>query len=641
MKKERNFYLKLTNVYRALEIIDSLPHATVGNKYLGTGSALHRITSEDVFAVISSPHYNASAMDGIATVARLTYGASESNPVVIDRSEYRPIDTGQPIPDGYDTVIPEEYIEYDDNGNAVIRQSFYPWDNIRIIGENIVKGDLLIPENSMIDEKAIPLLISGGCWKVKVKERLKVLVIPTGSEVISPSREDPSFLEPENLKDGMVIDYDSGLLSSILTGYYCDVEINEVVKDHPRQLEQVIKKSIDNYSFICIIAGSSAGRKDFTVDALKSMGDVLIHGINMMPGKPFLVSKVKNRVVFGIPGFPASAYFVTTIFLKRYIENVLGFKFIERKLEAHLSQNTPSKLGYHEPIRVSISNLYGKLKAVPLKRGASVFKSIYDSDGYFIIPSNSEGVKSGSTVNVVITDNNLVPEKRILFIGSNDLSIDIIKSLASKIAPDFRIVSINRGSMGGLSSLKNEESHFSPTHLLDPDTGTYNIRYIKQIFKTKRISLLGLAEREQGIIVQKGNPKGIKSIKDLPGIKFVNRQKGSGTRILFDYLLDKNGIKTSDIDGYSIELYTHTAICNFIKKGYADAGIGTLSAANVFDLDFIPIAKEEYEVAFYRDFMDDERFKLVYQLVQSKEFKTHLARIGGYDFNITGRLRNV
>ncbi len=639
--KERDYYLNLSPVSELKNIIETLPPVDLGLTEIDTKDSFGRITGENIYAKFSTPHYNAAAMDGIATTSKLTFGATESNPVTISKENYIAIDTGQPVPDNFDTVIPEEYIEYDNSGNVILYSSFHPWNNIRTIGEDIVKRDLIIPVNSIIDEKVITLLLASGNFRVKVKNKPEVLIIPTGNEIISPYHLLKNHKNIENLKDGTIIDYDSYMVSTLLHKFMCNTKILDIIPDNPEKLKEVIANYVDKYSFICIIAGSSAGRKDFTIDVLGNLGKILIHGIKMMPGKPFMIAQINDRVIFGIPGFPASAYFTTAIFIKRYIERLLNISFPDKIYNAVLSRNVPSKLGYDEYIRVAVAEIKGETKAIPLKRGASIFKSINDSDGYFVIPSGREGINKGEKIEVISLRDNLSPDKNILFIGSNDISIDVIKSILAEKKPEFRIISRNLGSMGGLSSLKNNETHFAPTHLLNPETGMYNIDYIREIFPDKKVLLLGVAEREQGIIVKKGNPHNIKSLKDIIGKRFVNRQKGSGTRILFDYLLKREGIDNSSIKGYNLELYTHTAICNFISKGYADCGIGTKASADIFDLDFIPIAVERYELAFYKEFSDDIRYKIIENIILSENFKKILSNIGGYSFNITGQLREV
>ena len=632
-KVERNIYLNLMSVNDVKKIIDKLEIPKLDSVTIKSSEAIGRITSNDIYARFSVPHYNAAAMDGIATKAEYTFGASETNPVTLPEEKYIQIDTGQPLPENYDSIIPEEEISYDKNGYVTIINAAHPWQNVRVIGEDIVKGDLLIPKNTVIQENAIPILFAGGIWEVEVIRKPKALIIPTGNEVVSPP--------VETLKDGMIIDYDSKLIANLLKMWGCEYEITDVIPDNPEALKNKLLEGVKDYDFLCIIAGSSAGRKDFTESVLKEVGNVLVHGVKMMPGKPFSLSTISGKTVFGIPGFPASAYFVTLLFLKQYIERIFSRSVKDNVVTCKLSQNVPSKLGYDELIRVAVAKINNEKKAIPLKRGASVFKSIYESSGYFTIPENSEGYSSGKDIEVHLFNNIKNFENNIIFIGSNDISIDFLKSLLKEHYPEFNLVSLNRGSMGGLVSLKNMETHFSPTHLFDPEENLYNTTYIKNILKNQKIILLGVAKRSQGIIVKKGNPLNINGIEDIPRVRFINRQKGSGTRILFDYLLDKKSIDKINIKGYDFELYTHMAICNFIQKGYADCGIGIKAATDAFNLDFIPIGHEEYELAFYEDFLNDKRYDIINKLINSQSFKSKLNKVGGYNLNITGRIRRV
>lgn len=593
------------------------------------------VLAEDVFASLSVPHYNAAAMDGIAVDAHDSFAATEKNPLRIPKDRYRLLNTGDPVHHPFNSVIPVEEITANENNEEegfTLYRSTYPWNHVRIVGEDIVKGQLIAPKNSIVDERMIPTLIAAGAWKVAVKRKPHALIIPTGDEIVRAP--------VQSLKEGEIIDFNSWMIYHLLQRWGCECDLHDPVKDDTRAIENALRKGTQNNELVILIAGSSAGGKDYSVKALESTGEVLVHGVKMMPGKPFLFGMVNGKTVFGIPGFAASAYYAMLVFVKLFVERLLAVHFTERVIRCELSQDIPSKPGYDEYIRVVVATIDRIIKAVPLKRGASLLKSLYEASGYFVIPAEAEGISRGKSVSVVLTDERFREDRNILLVGSNDLSIDILKSMAKDIS-DYTIVSLNRGSMGGLVALRNRETHLAPTHLLEPETGQYNVSFVKKIIPEARVSLIHIAKRSQGLIVQKRNPLGIEMVTDLKRVRFVNRQKGSGTRILLDFLLQKEGIDPHEIEGYFLELYTHMAVCGFIAGGYADCGMGIKSAADSFGLDFIPLIEEEYELAAYQDFFEDTRSMVLLDIIRAKDFRSRLEGLGGYNTEKTGQIRGV
>jgi putative molybdopterin biosynthesis protein len=192
--------------------------------------------------------------------------------------------------------------------------------------------------------------------------------------------------------------------------------------------------------------------------------------------------------------------------------------------------------------------------------------------------------------------------------------------------------------MGGIMALKRGETHIAPIHLLD-DKGEYNISYVKKYLGD--YAIIKLVKRIQGFMVKKGNPLDIKDFKDLTRVKFVNRQKGSGTRLLLDYYLKEYDINTESIIGYDREELTHLTVAAQIAGGSADCGLGVLSAANYMGLDFIEVCSEDYDIALPQDILDDEKFKAFYNIITSDVFKEIVDSIGGYDTKDSGRIIRV
>ena len=225
------------------------------------------------------------------------------------------------------------------------------------------------------------------------------------------------------------------------------------------------------------------------------------------------------------------------------------------------------------------------------------------TDGFCIIEQDDEGLEAGTEVNVVLSRDLDSLEHTVVSIGSHDIILDVIADLLPTLYSGIHLSSSHVGSMGGLLALRNGEAHMAPIHLLDENTGVYNVPVIKNLFTDRQIALIKGVGRTQGIMVKKGNPLGIKGIEDLPRCRYVNRQRGAGTRLLFDYKLKSLGIQPSGIEGYTREAATHMAVAAAIQGGSADTGMGVLSAAKAMDLDFIPVGIVPWfdEIHFWLD----------------------------------------
>jgi molybdopterin molybdotransferase/putative molybdopterin biosynthesis protein len=229
-----------------------------------------------------------------------------------------------------------------------------------------------------------------------------------------------------------------------------------------------------------------------------------------------------------------------------------------------------------------------------------------------------------------------------VMVGSHDLTLDLLANLLGRYYPPVFLSSHSVGSLGGILAIKNGNCHMAGSHLLDPETGEYNFPYIHTYLNGMELKVIHLVWREQGLFVQRGNPKKVKGLGDLlrKDITFINRQKGSGTRILLDQTLKNLSLDSNQIQGYGKEEFTHMAAAATVASGVADAGLGILSAARALDLDFIPIAKERYDVIIPSIYFEDEKVQKVIETIRSDEFKRMVSQMGGYDVSRTGELLN-
>ena len=611
--------------------------------------SLGRITAEAVIAKISSPFYHSSAMDGYAVRFTDTFGASERTPKKLKIDEQAVyVDTGDPMPEGFNAVIMIEDVNIVGSQQSAVgsqvtgvkNQEYIeiispvtPWQHVRVIGEDIVATELILPENQKIQPVDIGAMLAGGHVEVKVRRKPKVVIIPTGSEIVEPGSE---------LKKGDIIEYNSRILSSLVSEWGGESVRFRIIPDRLEDLKKAILDAHSMGDLIVVNAGASAGSEDFTAKAIKELGDVILHGVNIKPGKPVILGWIKGKPVLGIPGYPVSAYITFNLFAKPLIYRWQGLEIREPEiLKANISRQVASTLGQEEFLRVKVGKVGDNFIATPVSRGAGLLMSLVRADGFVRIPAMSEGIGAGTEIDVELMRSKSDIENTIVCIGSHDNALDLLANILKKRHPRFSLSSAHVGSMGGLISLKRGEAHLSGTHLLDEETGEYNVPFIKKLLPDRDILLVNLVYREQGLLVLKGNPKNIKGFEDLTrsDVIFVNRQSGAGTRLLTDKCLRELGITPKDVKGYEREEYTHMGVASAVLTGVADTGLAILASARALNLDFIPVAKERYDLAIPRTFFETEMLQHLIKIIREDiEFQDTVIRLGGYDISDMGKV---
>jgi putative molybdopterin biosynthesis protein len=576
-------------------------------------------------------------MDGYAVKFAETFGASETSPKSLSVSEQAAyVDTGDPIPDGFNAVIMIEdanLIRQGEKSFIEIIEPATPWQHVRIIGEDIVSTELILPENHKIRPVDIGAMLSGGHTEIKVWRRPRVAVIPTGSELVEPGTA---------LKKGDIIEYNSRILSSMIMEWGGKPVRFSPVPDDPELLRQALKNACELYDVVVMNAGSSAGSEDYTAGAIAALGTIILHGVDIKPGKPVILGWVMGKPVLGIPGYPVSAYITFTLFSKELIYRLQGIEPPEtEKMTATLSRQAASSLGQEEFLRVKLGKVGENVIATPVSRGAGVLMSLVRADGFVRIPATSEGYGAGTTVQVEMLRGKVEIENTIVCIGSHDNALDLLANLLKKKHPKFSLSSAHVGSMGGLIALKKGEAHMAGTHLLDEETGEYNISSLQKLLGDRGMLLINLVYRVQGFMVRKGNPKKIRDFRDLmrSDVCFINRQGGSGTRLLTDKHLRELGISPKQVTGYEREEYTHMGVASAVLTGIADTGMGILAAAHALGLDFIPVAKERYDLAIPKEYADAPNIVALLDIIRNdKEFRESVKALGGYDVLEMGKL---
>lgn len=600
-------------------------------EYIDVEKSLNRMSSEAIYANLSAPFYNCSAMDGIAVKAESTFLANEQNMIMLEESkDYIVVDTGDPIPKEFDAVIMvEDLLEKEDNSVKIIKPAI-PWQHIRCLGEDVVEKEMIIPSFHTIRPQDIGSMISGKIDKIQVFKEFKVGIIPTGTELID---------RHETPKIGDIIEFNSRLFEGLILEYEAVPIIYPIVEDNYEKIKTSVLRALEECDMVLINAGSSQGREDFTYDIIEELGEVCIHGLAIKPGKPAILGKINNKAVVGIPGYPVSAWVVMENIVKPVIRKSIYKEVKEKeKIEATLSKRVMSTLKYEEFVRVKLGLINNKYVATPIKRGAGTITTLVNADGVIRISQNVEGINEGEKVDIELLKDISEINNTIISIGSHDIVMDIINDeLIKESFGKVHLSSTHVGSFQGLLSIIKGESHIAPIHLFDVESETYNIPFINKYLE-EDVALIKLVKRTQGIIVKKGNPLNIKSVNDLINVRYINRQKGSGTRILFDYLLKKNNINKDDINGYEREEFTHMSLAKAIENGDADCGLGVYSAAHIFDLDFIPICEEEYDLLLKKDMLNSKYINSLLSTINKESFINKVKSLGGYNLENMGEV---
>ncbi|HXX59605.1 MAG TPA: molybdopterin biosynthesis protein, partial [Dehalococcoidales bacterium] len=539
--------------------------------------------------------------------------------------------TGNAMPPGTNAVIMVEDIQvYGEE--AEIQAAVPPWQHVRLFGEDIVATELVLPVNHLIQPHDLGAMTAAGVTEIEVRRKPRVAVIPTGSELVTPDAIPTA---------GKIIEFNSLVLSELIREWGAETQRHAIVPDDKQLLLKAVSGALAENDIVVINAGSSAGSRDYTSTIVEELGKVIVHGIAIKPGHPTILGIAQNKAVIGIPGYPVSALITTELVVKPLVYKLQGMvPPALPRARAVVNRKMPTPLGQDEFVRVTLGRIGDRLVATPLSRGAGVIMSLVRADGLLRIPRFSQGLESGDTAEIELRRPLEEIENTIVAIGSHDLSLDILNSLLHQHYPGKRLSSAHVGSLGGLIALKRKEAHIAGTHLLDENTGEYNFSYIKQYIPGEKTVLMNLVYRQQGLMVMKRNPKHITCLADLlrSEVSFVNRQRGSGTRVLLDYKLKEAGLDAGKITGYNREEFSHTAVAAIVSSGAADVGLGVFAAAKALGLDFIPLLKERYDLAIPLGFYESPLLQPLLAIIRGEEFQKLIASLGGYDISETGKV---
>jgi putative molybdopterin biosynthesis protein len=647
---KRKIFKTLMSIEEAIEkFYEYFKPSTIGTEEIPLEKAFGRIVSEDIIAKVDIPPFDRAAMDGYAVRAEDTYGASEDNPIrlkllgkieagekpsiEVHEGEAIEIATGAPIPKGANAV---EMIEYthQENGYVYLYKPTTPGENIIAAGSDIMSGELVLREGQRITSREMGVLAAIGLNKVKVYKKPKVAIISTGNELLPPGKP---------LEYGKIYDINSSSLIGAVIESGGDPIFLGIARDDLNEIKEIIKKALNQADIVITSGSTSVGAGDKLYAIIDELGypGIIVHGLTVKPGKPTIIAIVNGKPIFGLPGYPSSALMIFSILVSHVIRRMAGIKdYNERiSINAKIPFKVFSAKGRREflPVHLIKDESLNYL-AYPIQKDSGAISSLSIADGFIEIKENQEFLEEGEIVKVNLFGSRLNLADLVI-IGSHCIGIDVLIRIIKKIDPSIYIKTINVGSIGGLYAIKRGEADIAGIHLFDETTSEYNKPFIEKYDLLGKVLLIKGYTREQGFIVAKGNPKKIHWFDDLlkDNVSFINRNRGSGTRVLIDFYL-KNLSKEKglsfeklikSIKGYDFEVKSHSAIASAVLNEKADVGVGIKTVALMNGLDFIPIINEHYDFVIPKSRLNKKSIQVFLSALKSNEFKEELKKVPG------------
>ncbi|MBW6517877.1 MAG: molybdopterin biosynthesis protein [ANME-2 cluster archaeon] len=580
-----------------------------------------RVLACDIIASVDVPGFDRASMDGYAVRARDTYTAREDRPVklhltgkvetgyipdvIVSKDTAVEISTGAMMPEGADAVVMVEYTR-SDKKNIDIQRPVSVNENVIHAGSDIMVGERVLEAGTRLTSREIGVLAAVGMKQIPVKD-LIVGLISTGSELVEPGAE---------LTPGTVYDINSYSLGEAVSECGGSVKQYGIVKDHRPDMEQILARAVNECHLVLTSGSTSAGVGDVMYHIIAEQGELLLHGIDIKPGKPVIIGIIDGTPVFGLPGYPASALTIFNEFTAPLIRSALGLPGSRSKVMAHLAVDFYSA-GRRQLLPVGLV----RGMAYPVDKGSGAISTLAHADGFIEIEPLVEMLAAGDEVEVILVGDIKSPD--VLFIGSHCLGFEALMRLLP-----FSVRMINTGSTGGLVAIRDGIADMAGVHLLD-DAGEYNISFMKR-FGLKNAVLIKGYLREQGLIVRPDSS--IQGLEDISAARFINRTPGSGTRVLTDIKLRElanaqgRGFEElcASIEGYDTQARTHSAVAAAVKLKRADVGIGIRSVAQLNGLKFIHLANEEYDFVVKTDFINSELGMVFLDMLHSKELSSRL-----------------
>ncbi|MDI9644629.1 MAG: molybdopterin biosynthesis protein [Candidatus Verstraetearchaeota archaeon] len=647
----RRVFHKLATVEEALSALEGRIRALECEETVPTRSAIWRVASKTVFSQVDLPPFDRAEMDGYAVVSSDLEGASEISPkklVVLGRVDAGgafpgevvrggcvEIATGAQVPRGADSVLMVEYTSKS-GGDVEVYKPVTPGENIAYAGSDIERGEILLRKGTVIGVEEVALLSAAGVAEISVYRKPRVGILSTGDELIEPG---------SLLSAGKIYDANSNMLMASVQEAGGDPVFVGRAKDELEEIRGLLKAALEVSDLVLISGGTSAGLGDIVYKVLEECDPgVIVHGLQVKPGKPTVIALDNGKPVIGLPGYPVSALMIFNQIVRPLIQRMGGIaRSGGQRLGGRLAQRVNAAKGKRWFLPVHILRGEG-IRVYPIFSGSGAIGTMARADGYITLREGTEYLEEGEEVEVSLFRSQFQIEGLVIM-GSHCPALDSLLELIFE-KEGIRSKAINVGSMAGLSAVVRGECDLAGVHLLDEATMVYNAPFVKRAGLPDWCLVRGY-RRLQGIAVPSGNPKGIRCLRDIIGsdLIFANRNRGSGTRVLTDRILNeiatKEGIHfsklVSGIRGYRMEARTHSSVAAAVYSGKADLGVCIKTAADAYGLDFIPIAEEEYDFVANPQSYEKYEVKKFIEYLGSDLFNEKLRELGGYSMSKADR----
>lgn len=613
-------YLELRSLEEALTILTTSFAIPRHTEKVPVIQSVGRVVAEPVFAKYSVPEVNISAMDGIAVRSRDTIGAGDRNPVTLER--FARVNTGNIVPPEFDAVIMIEDV-WEAGDHFQIRRSAVPWQHVRPAGEDIKENKLVLAKGHLIRPFDIGALVTYGITTIEVIA-VRVGIIPTGSELV------PQGVRPG---PGQVVESNTVMAQVFLSQMGAHCTRYPIAPDEPDIIRETMRTAVRENDLVLISAGSSAGTRDFSESVIRSLGELVFHGVAVKPGKPVMLGNVDGKPVLGLPGYPLAAQTVLREFAAPLLESWGFAPAPHYPVTVRLAQPLVSDLGFDEFVPIFVGRIGATLIGTPHGKGAFAQMATVKANGYTHIPSSIEGYEVGTAVEVMLTTDPGSIERTLILTGSIDPALEELAGLAHD--EGLFLHATNPGNTSGILALSNCSCHAAPL-VLPAQSMLASYQPLMQYPESGDLAFIHIATVEVGIASREGL-----GIKDLLRARFINTRKETPSRTVLDTMLAVEGIDPSKVNGYLQEVHGPPAVAVAIRNGFADAGMCTSSIAQANGLRFVPVAHEDYELALRREMLDDPRIRTLVSIIQSAQFRATLQKTGGYDTSLTGTIRRL
>lgn len=606
----------------------------LGQQTVPLGQALGRILADDVKAAIDVPGFDRSNVDGFALQAAATYGAMEESTRTLElneeelspgvppqqtvtRSHATLIATGGMLPRGADAVVMVEHTELAGDGRRLeIARAAAPGENVSYAGTDIAKGETVLRAGQLLTSREIGVLAAIGLAEIAVFRQPQVAVLSTGNEIVAPGAP---------LSAGAVYDSNAAIIGAAVQELGgLPVQLG-IVPDNDDALSAALAAALQ-YDLVILSGGTSKGAGDLSYRVVSRLRDpgIVAHGVALKPGKPVCLAVTSGKPVVILPGFPTSAIFTFHEFVAPVIRAYAGFAADRREtVSATLPMRVNSERGRTEYLLVGLVHAQHGLAAYPMGKGSGSVTAFSSADGFITIDQHTEIVDAGSTVRVQLLGQKLQPADLVI-IGSHCVGLDLL--IGKLLQRGIRAKALYVGSMGGLAAAKRGECDIAGIHLMDPKTGEYNRHVV-----TENLVLVPGYGRMQGIVYRRGDARFLgKSVEEAvaiavrdPDCVMVNRNTGSGTRIIVDKLLGERRPP-----GYEVQTKSHNAVAAAVQQGRADWGVAIKTIAEQYDLAFIPLQQEHYDFVAPADRLERPAVRMFRELLSDAATRQQLAALG-------------